>query len=228
MKSKLPGLIAGLCLITVGALVMLHNYYIIDLRAEYVIAAIFFVVGICFFFKYLVDRDQLWAMILGTILIFVSFAIYVGNTYWIDDAYIGVAVLYLAGMAFLIGYLNKPNVWGVLIPAGGCFSVGTLVLYEETRLLPYFVETPTILFIGMFLTFGLLFIMRTETRKTGWAIFPALGCLFVAAIIEFSHYAYFFQDFVFPTILIVVGGFIVFKSMLNKKRNEDTEITVHE
>ncbi|MFC1492872.1 hypothetical protein ACFL6O_02860 [candidate division KSB1 bacterium] len=218
MQSKLPGLFLGIALVIIGALFLLHNFFYIDMRAEYIVSIVFLVGSLFFYSQYVPNKYNVWGLVLGSVCLFIASAIYIGNSYWIREEMIAVVLFGILGSSFVIGYLRNRHTWGLLIPAGAAYTIGLIVFNEESYLVRYPINSGIIFFAGIGLTFGLLYFMKNEERKLGWAVFPAVGCIVMAAIIGMVDSYYYFEDILFPVVIIAVGLFLVAKSLLNKNR----------
>ncbi|MCP4726148.1 MAG: hypothetical protein GY863_13980 [bacterium] len=218
MQSKLPGLFLGIALVVIGALFLLDNFFYFDVRAEYIVSLVFLVGSMFFYSQYIPDKDKVWGLVLGSVCLFVASAIYIGSSYWIREAMIGVFLFAILGTSFVIAYLRGKHLWGLLIPAGAAYTIGLIIFNEESYFVRYPINSGIIFFAGIGLTFALLYMLKNEERKLGWAAFPALGCIILATIIGMVDSYYYYEDILFPTVIIAVGLFLVVKSLMNKNR----------
>lgn len=228
MQSKLPGLFLGIALVVIGGLFLLDNFYYLDMRGEYIASIVFLVASLFFYSQYIPNKYNVWGLVLGSISLFIATAIYIGNSYWIREAMIGVALFVILGTSFIIAYLRSRKTWGLIIPAGAAYTIGAIIFNEETYMIKYPINSGIIFFAGIGLTFLLLYLMKNDERKLGWAIFPAIGCIVMAAIIGMVDGYYYFEDIVFPVVIIAVGLVLVVKSLFNRNRQhpENNQITV--
>ena len=115
------------------------------------------------------------------------------------------------GLAFWVIYFLKREFWWAVIPGGVLFTVALIAalssVFEGD-------ETGGILFLGLGLTFGLLYFLPTPHGRMKWAIFPAavllvMGLLFtVAAIGAFQYLG--------ALALILVGLFLLYRMFVSR------------
>ena len=141
-----------------------------------------------FFAGYIVSRKR-WLLVLGIFLIlFAAFLLFsaMKNGDWAGVAFFGMLVLSLLAAYFL---LNRP--WWLLLPVGGCASIGMVVMLET--IIPHAAFPPLpvthlrmgyytwALILGLAITFWTLWLLR-KTQPTWWAIYPAVGLLVLSGL----------------------------------------------
>lgn len=154
--------------------------------------------GAVFLLAFLNDRSNWWALIpaaaLGGIsLVFVTGAL--GGAYFLAALGVGFAAVYLTGR----------ERWWAVIPAGALL---TLALVAWVDIVAPRLDAGWLFFLGIAVTFGLLYLLPRAQGGQGWAIYPAAGAAFVAMIILLTNAV---TGVVLPLLLIVVGGYLLWR-----------------
>ncbi len=229
MNSRLPGLFLGLSLVAIGALVMLRNYYYLDFSSEALISVFFFFGFVFFYSKYFAGTKNIAWLILGSLLLIAAFSIFAANSYDIRDEFIAVAALWIVGTTFLIPYLQNRQSYLLIIPIGILYTMGAALFYMFYDYYSANSGFLFIMFLGFAITFGILFFMKNSERNLGWAAFPAIIFLVLAAFFGLMDTFYFqYEDYVFPIIIIIIGLFLLGKSLFTTKRREGEDLPVKE
>lgn len=216
MKKSKPSIlvpvIGGILLIAVGVIFLLTNLTVIELPWELLVGPLFGIGGIIFLLIFIVDKKDWWALIPGFILIAIGMIIFMDhNLGGFADDWGGLIFLGLLGCAFLLIYILHPQNWWSIIPAGVLLTLGgvSLITEENERWIG------GTFFIGLALTFGLVYNLPKPAGKLKWALYPAgiLLILGIASLLGVERLV----NFVGPFILLAVGGFFVYRAL--RKRN---------
>jgi hypothetical protein len=179
--------------------------WVVDRVPGETIGALFMLaVGAPFLLVYALDRKHWWALIPGGVL--AGMALIILLTTRMTGEMMGAVVLSVMALPFLAVYVAAPqkNWWG-LIPAGVLGSLAVMVFVITGRSVSddLAARLSGILFLGVGLTFGVLWLQRTSV-PTAWAIYPAGGFVILAAL-AFALGAR--LDLVWP--LVLIGGGLV-------------------
>ncbi len=216
MKPHSAHFLIGIFFILLGSLFLLNSLGILRSNDAYTSAAVFFSAGIVLTAAHFLYHQKVWALILGCIGIFIGSAIYIDATRSLPDDAIGMIFLVLIGLVFLTGLRDGKRKWWVVIPGGFCFIIAAHVLLDITWWLPDEYHG-VIFFGGMGLIFGIVYLMRDATYKLDWAKYPSLIAFCIAALIVLTiDFNDAFGRFIFPAVLILVGGLLMTKSMKRK------------
>ena len=124
------------------------------------------------------------------------------------------AAIFLAfiGLSFALIYALNPEFWWAIIPAGSLFSVAALVgLSDRIR-----GEVAVgIMFLGMALTFALVYVLPGRTEERRPALIPA-GIMAVIGVFMMLSWSGLINTFL-ATALIVVGMWILFRSLRTQR-----------
>ena len=73
-------------------------------------------------------------------------------------------------------------------------------------------ETGGIFFLGLAATFGLVYLHPGASGRIGWALIPAAILLALGVLTSLAAAESLF-GYVWPVVLIVIGGFMVYKTV---------------
>ncbi len=194
-------LIPGSAMVGAGASAFLAGV----LRAPGTVAGAAFpaCLAVCFVGIFLdARRKNWWAIIAAGVLAFAALETLVSG---IGQGEWGGALFFLAGAAvlfllFSVEIDGRRYNWWTLIPAGAMLSVAAMILFSPV--LPGSVVA-AILFAGLGLTFGVLYLLPGQ--RQGWAWIPAVAlvafALFIVAAAGEVRYARLF----WPVALLAAG-----------------------
>jgi uncharacterized membrane protein HdeD (DUF308 family) len=142
---------------------------------------------------------------------------------YFSEEFQGAGFLFLCALGFTGVALWKQKNWWAIIPAGVFASLGlvvglvNLIPREDYPRLPNTLSWGVYtwaLFLGFSATFGVLWLLR-KRQPTGWAIYPAIGLLALAAAIFILGSR--FQEVWLVTMLSVTVGTLLL-ALLTRKR----------
>lgn len=215
----------GLGLIAIGVLSLLDEFDYLHLEAQLVFAFIFAAIGAGILSKYFRDR-QLWQFFVAGGMFFLAFALFVDATQLISDNWIGVAILWIFASAFLAVFLRDHRHWWALIPAGLFVTLGTIVALDAIRLTHHDISG-SVFFFGLAGTFGVLYLLPNQGKRLVWAAWPGLACLSLALLILGDELFRDFWGYLFPALLIVLGGMLVSRSIRGKHGHNNNPSLSH-
>jgi len=191
-------LILGTILIATGVVFLLNNFNVITLDWEILMGPVFGLGGLIFLLVFMINTDDWWALIPSTALIGLGIIIFLGQSDF-DADWVGGLFLGMLGVSFWLIYAFHPVHWWAIIPGGSLFTLAAV------SVLPYgsaFSEAG--FFLGMALTFGLVYLLPKPNGRIKWALFPAgiLLALGMLILLISTH----FINFVWPAALLLVGG----------------------
>jgi hypothetical protein len=199
--------VGAILLIIVGILLLLQNFGILKVVVALIWSLIFGVGGLIFLYMFLTDRTQWWAIIPGFALLGLAALIVLGEFFpRVGDALGGAIFLGGIGLAFWVIYFLKREFWWTVIPGGVLFTLaliaGLSLIYEGPAMGGVF-------FLGLGLTFVLLYFVPTPQGRMKWALIPAavlvvMGLLITAATTGILEYLW-------GIALIVVGLYLLFR-----------------
>ncbi len=142
--------------------------------------------------------ENWWALIPGAALAGIGAVFLTGQ---LGGAYF----LGVLGLGFLAVYVTGRERWWAVIPAGTLLTLAT-VTWLDVRV-PRF-DVSWLFFLGLAATFGALYYLPDPRSRQRWAMFPALACLGLAAVIALSGEV---TGIVFPVALILAGAYLLWR-----------------
>jgi len=174
----------GLLLIGAGVIFLLQNFNVLPQSPSmwgmaFAIAGVFFLLG---FFS---NRAYWWAAFpafgfLGLALLAFWEVLPTRN---ISDDLMGAVFLGMLGLSFIAVTLREPKHWWAIIPAGALLSIASVVTLQALVRDPGPVQIGGVLFIGMGVTFLLVWLLPSTGGRRGWAIWPAISLLLFGGLI---------------------------------------------
>ena len=194
----------------------------ITLLSEHVngnlIGAVFlYSVALPFLVVFLMDRTRRWALIPAAVVAILGTFPLVSML--ISGDVMGAVGMFLFALPFYVVFFHWKESWWALIPAGIFTSIGLVVvisMFVPKKKDQWSGILTGILFLGMGLTFGYIWLRRV-TYPTTWAMYLAIGLL-AASLLSFILGRN-FQDY-WAIILMIVGIVMVVISVLPKKPGE--------
>ncbi len=223
MKSFGLRAIGGGLLIIAGIFLLLDRFGVIPDILPYVWIALFAASGVVFLLVYATDRRHWWALIPGFTLLGLS-ATSGTAIFWEDFIGDMGGALFLGGIAlgfWLIYALHREH-WWAGIPAG---VLTTLAAVATPGLTAGGIETGAVFFIGLGLTFLLIFIVPTPRGRMKWPLIPAAILLFMGFVLGTPYID--LLSYLGPAALILGGGYFIFRA-LQRSPSSDPDQTKEE
>lgn len=214
MKSKtikLIPIIGGVLLIIVGVILLLDALDIFQFSFELLIGPLFGVGGVVFLLVFILNKKDWWAIIPGLILIAIGLSIFMGQHMEnFVGQWGGMIFMGFLGLAFLMIFITHPGNWWAIIPAGVLLTLGGVSLVQGNERLQ-----GGLLFLGLAITFFLVYILPKPDGKIVWALYPA-GILLVIGGAVFLGVENLI-NYVWPFALLIGGGFIIYRALKHQK-----------
>ncbi len=207
-KSRLLlPIIGGILLIAAGVIFLLNNLGMIALDWEMYLGPIFALGGLAFLVVFILNTDDWWALIPGFVLIAIGVIAFMDqNMVSVADRWGGAVFLGLLGVSFLLIYLFHMDNWWAIIPGGVLLTLAGVTLVPDGGVL-----SGGVFFIGMAITFGLVYVLPKPVGRLKWALYPAGILLLIGALIYLG--AENLLNYVWPVVLLIAGGFIVYRAL---------------
>lgn len=201
-------IVIGLLLISAGVIFLLSNLNVISLNWEALVGPLFAVGGLVFLLVFILNTENWWALIPAMALIGLGLIIFMGQGDFASE-WTGAIFLGMLGLSFWLIYAFHPVHWWAVIPGGVLLTLaGVSMLSDEGNL------AGGVFFIGMALTFGLVYILPKPDGKLNWALFPA-GILLVFGVLVLLGTTS-LMNYVWPVVLLVGGGAILIGALRKK------------
>ncbi len=212
MSRQTGRVLFAIFLIVLGGLILLSNLRMLPFNiTENVFWLAAFAVGGVAFLAVFIDntRQNWWAAIPGFTLLGLSALIGLPA---LSGIFGGAVFLGMIGLSFLVIYLVHREFWWAVIPAGTLLTLaGVTLLSGVDGLL-----SGGFFFLGLAATFLVVYLMPTTEGRMRWAIWPAgvLGVIGALTMTGASGAA----RFVWPVLLILGGGWLVYRAMRRGER----------
>ena len=163
---------------------------------------------------YTTDRRQnWWAVIPGGAMLILALSMLFANV--AGGEAVGVILFLGLGLIFVGLYFapiegHRHN-WWALIPAGALLSLALVVLISSIPGAGGLAGS--MLFLGLGVTFGVLYLMRSTEMPTQWAWIPSLALLAFGAFIFFVSGTVAYGGIFWALVLIALGGFLIFRQL---------------
>lgn len=212
-------LIGGILLIAAGLFMLLDRFGIMTDVLPYIWIVLFVASGIVFIVVYATDRRHWWALIPGLTLIGLSFV--AGSAVLMPD-FLGElgGSIFLGGIAlsFLIIFALHREHWWAGIPGG---ILTTLAVVAGTSSSTAGIDAGFIFFIGLGLTFLLIFIVPPKTGRMTWPLIPAAILIIMGVILATPYVG--LLNYLGPAALILGGGYFLFRSIRRTEESDSTD-----
>jgi hypothetical protein len=209
----------ALIMIGLGVVILLSNLGLLPpglTSNNWVGVALFAILGGGFLAAFLGSpRGAWWAAIPSFTLLGLAFLV---GDFWPASSstsnWLGPAVfLGSIGLSFLLILLVRPDQWWAIFPAGALMTVAGVVI--TSGLLQGApgagFASGGVLFLGLALTFVLVFLRPVDGTRMTWALWPAglLGLVGVLLMLGFSS----FINYLWALALIVVGALLLLRGI---------------
>lgn len=222
MLNKKRGFLPGIFIIVMGILLLLGNLDLFDHGQDFFWGILFLAGGFISMKEYARDKNKWWFLGLTSLLYFIGLAIIINALNFIDDDIIGTLLFWgLAAVFIHVGQRNEKAWWCYLV-AGIAIVLGSIVFLETFNLLED-AYVAFVLFLGFGLTFAYLWLIRNEINKLNWAKYPAIGLITIAFFVLISSTSSILEDMFLPSLLILVGILLIYRSLAKSKSKKTDE-----
>jgi hypothetical protein len=199
--------IGGILLIIVGILLLLQNIGIFVGVVALIWTLIFAAGGAIFLYMFLTTRANWWAIIPGLALLGIA-ALIALDEFWpqVGEVLGGTIFLGGIGLSFWIIYLTKREHWWAVIPGGVMFTLALVTIASYVLGGGW---AGGLFFVGLGLTFVLLYFVPTPQGRMKWALIPA--AVLVAMGVLITAVTTGSLAFLGGAILILAGLYLLFR-----------------
>jgi hypothetical protein len=203
-------LLWGALLIALGGFFLLQVTGILGALSDLFWSLAFGAAGAVFLYVFFTAlHDRWWAAIPGfTLLGLAATVFYSRFAPPVLDGMTGAIFLGSIGAGFLAIFLTNPRRWWALIPGGALFSVAGVAAVDA---LPFrFLNSASVLFIGLGLTFGVLGLLSTYLgQNLRWAYIPAAVLLGLGLVVVTPFEGA--LAWLWPLALIGAGAYLILR-----------------
>jgi hypothetical protein len=208
MGRQAARILFSVFLILLGVVVLLSNLNVLPFSInnnQVFWLIVFAVAGLAFLAVYVTNaRESWWAIIPALTLLGLAGLVGIPA---LQSQFGGAFFLGMIGLSFWVIYLTRREMWWAIIPGGTLLTLAAVagVSNEGSGFF-----TGGLFFLGLALTFLVVYLVPTEAGRMRWAIWPA-GVLAVMGALVMTG-AEGAAQLVWPLVLIAIGGFIVFRA----------------
>ena len=200
-------IVGGILLIAAGVIFLLSNLGIITLDWEMLVGPLFAIGGLVFVLLFVLNTDGWWALIPGFVLMGIGLIIFMGDKEAaLVESWSGATFLGFLGLAFFLIYITHHEQCWAIIPGGALLTIAGVTLVPKDGLL-----SGVIFFLGLALTFGLVYFLPKPAGRFKWALYPA-GILFVIGVLMILGVTN-VLNFVWPVALLIAGGYVLYRAL---------------
>jgi hypothetical protein len=203
-------LLWGLLLVALGGFFLLQATGILGALSDLFWSLAFGATGGVFLYVFLTARhDRWWAAIPGFTLLGLAATIFYSRfAPPILSGMTGAIFLGSIGAGFLAVFVTNPRQWWAIIPGGALFSVAAVAAIDA---LPFrFLNSGSVLFVGLGLTFGVLGLLSTYLNQNlRWAYIPAAILLVLGLVIVTPFVGA--LAWLWPLALIGAGAYLILR-----------------
>ena len=207
--------IFGIVLILAGFLLLAQRLGYVGGQWDDAIRGLSFGLGTFYFASlFFSDRSRWWAAMLGFIFLSFTASQFIEVFFpAIPGSYAGISILLFIGLGFLAIYFANKEMWWALIPGGVMLSLSTIVAVEN--LFPQIaINAGGLLFIGLGLTFLVLYFLRVPGVRLFWAIYPAISLFVFGLFVAFEGEEVW--NLVWPALIVLLGLYLIFGAFRRK------------
>lgn len=222
MEQRWWRVLLSIGLITLGALFLLENLQLLPWQLtamQWFWTLIFGLAGAAFVAVFTRDRlENWWAVIPGFTLL--GLAVVVSGIFTGPLTDLGPAIFMgMIGLSFWAIYATHRGFWWAVIPGG---VLVTIALVIATSGLWSGEAVGAVFMLGLALTFLLVYwLPGDQGSRNTWAIWPAAGTGLIGLLILLGVGN--LGRFVWPLILVVGGGILIFRALVPKNRGTRVE-----
>jgi hypothetical protein len=204
MRSLGMRIVGGILLIAAGILLLLDLFGVIADILPYIWIVLFAAAGVVFLIAYAMDRRHWWALLPGCTLLGLSatsiIAVFMADS--ISD--LGGAI-FLGGVAlgFWLVYILHREHWWAIIPAGVLTTLAVLAGIGTGQ--------SAVFFIGLGVTFLLVFLLPSPGGRQTWALIPAAILLVLGIVLRTPYIEA--LNYIGAAALIIGGGYFLFRAL---------------
>ena len=211
MRGLAPRAIIGILLIALGVLLLLQTTGLVRIGAfglALVWAALFGIAGLAFLYVFLADRvGGWWAAIPGFTLLGLGLVIALSELGPRGAGTWGGALFMAAISAgFWAIFAVRSDFWWAVIPGGTLLTLAFVILASQATTGEV---AGASFFVGLGLTFLLVYYLPTPQGHNRWALIPAVILLAFGFLLGTVTTR--FVNYVWPLLLIAIGAYLLLR-----------------
>jgi hypothetical protein len=213
MKKIESGVLWGGLLVVLGVLFLMQSLNIISGTWTLLWAVLFGLGGLAFVYVFTNDRAKnWWSIIPGFTLLGLAALMFLETIFPRSGSWGGGFFLGAIALSFWVIYITRREFWWAVIPAGVLSTLAVVAM------LPSFMGgdlSGGLFFIGIGLTFALVYLLPTTEGRMKWALIPA-GILIVMGVLVMAASASLI-NYLWPLVLIALGVYVLWRNLTGRK-----------
>lgn len=205
MKRMDTGFALGLLLTGLGVVFLLQTVLGLAFVWDIVWALLFGAAGVGFLLAFLGNRERWWALIPAFALLglaaIITFGRFLGE--WGGTLFLGALSL-----GFWAVYLMRRENWWAIVPGGVLLTLAAMPVISNVL---EGMAVAAVLFLGLGLTFCLVYLLPSEGGRRSWALIPAAVLLVMGLV--FGVFGIPGLSPFWPVLLILGGVFVVARAL---------------
>ncbi len=199
----------GLALVGAGVLFLLQNLGVLGPFDNIGWTILVGLAGVLFLGAFVGDVNRWWALIPGLTLLGLAALIGLGDASpELAERLGGPLFLGAIGLSFWLVYLTHREHWWAVIPGGVLLTLAAVAAVPN-RVSGF--ATGGLFFLGVALTFGLLYVLPTPQGRMDWAVYPAAASLALGVLVLIGAGGV--MGYLWPAVLIGAGLLLVVRAM---------------
>jgi hypothetical protein len=206
MRRYDPRLVFGALLVLAGLLSLLDAVGVISNGGGIFWGLIFAAGGLFFLYMLINNRENWWAAFPAFTLLGLALASFLPDSL---EAFSGLVFFAGISLGFFWVYFTGTDRWWAIIPAGVLLTLGVVSSLDAVSGM----ETGGLFFLGLGLTFILVAVLPGGSGRS-WALIPGVILLLFGALLGTPYRGV--TDYLWPAVLIILGGFFVWRFFTNR------------
>lgn len=213
MKKIESGVWWGGFLIILGLLFLLQSLNVISGTWTPLWAVLFGLGGLAFLYLFGHDRAKnWWAVIPGFTLFGLAALLFLEMLSSDAGEWAGGLFLGAIALSFWVIYITRREFWWAIIPAG---VLSTLAVVATVSSFTSGELSGGLFFLGLGLTFALVYWLPTTDGRMKWALIPA-GILILMGLLVMASSASLI-NYIWPLVLIAGGVYVLWRNLAGRK-----------
>jgi len=215
MNEHKNRLYIGALICIIGITALLINTNVLRDMDDLIWATLLLLGSLFFFGLYNRDKSKWWPLLPATLLGVLGIGIFLQLFVPSISQLFGAAFMYALFAVFAFLFTKEKTQWWAVIPAGACFTLGTVIVVETFNLLDSDLVGAVFL-LGMGLTFFFLWSLRREIKNLNWAIWPSSILFLLALVVFVNEINWLGEEFIFPILIMLVGIIVILHGFRKK------------